>query len=247
MQKKIIFIICFLIIASPSYTQSNHQFSISYNQIKDGLNNGLLFKGTSLSYQFGYEWKKENILKLFSCNLNIGVLNRNGLKGYNLSLTPLQFYYGIDLWKNDKIVFNLGGCAEMLYQFQLYPDLQMGSILWTTLYCISPKLIVNYVISGNKSIRLQLSTSALGLISRPKNFDPYFFSLRFTDIVSNANSDFDLKTMNKLNYMNINLDYIFKTKARKISFGYSLCYHNYNDNSFIEQLNNSISIKLYRK
>jgi len=247
MLKKIVIIIYLLIIALPSYTQINHQISISNNQLKDELNNGLLFVGSNLSYQFGYEGENGNILKIFSCSLDIGLLNRKELKGYNLNLVPLKYYYGVDIWKNEKMTVFLGGYAEMLYQFQLYPDLQMGNIHWTTLYSISPKLIANYIVSENKSIRIQLSNSVLGYISRPKNFDPYFFSLRFSDIVSNAHSDFKLKTMNKLNNFNLNLDFILKTKVRKISFGYALQYISYDGDSFLKQLNHSLSIKLYRK
>ena len=247
MLKKYILFLFLFIIVLPSYTQINHQFSISNNQIKDGLNNGLLFIGTNVSYQFGYEREVEKILKIFSCSLNIGLLNRNGLQGYNLYLTPLQYYYGIDLWKSDKMTVYFGGYAEILYQFQLYPDLQMGNIIWTTLYSISPKLIANYDVSENKSIRLQLSNSVLGFISRPTNFDSYFFSLRFSDIVYNAHSDFNLRTINELNNFYLNLDFIFKNRVRKISFGYSLNYLNYNGNSFFNQLNHSLSVKIYQK
>jgi hypothetical protein len=234
----LIFVFSFTIEA-----QRYHRFSLQNQQLKDGLNNGLLFRGSAISYQYGIKKQKEKRLTDFHTELEIGTVFRQGLLGVNLHFKPVAYSYGVRINRTERTKVYAGAKVDWDYRFQIYPDLMMGHPLWMTSLILSPIIIVNHQISDDNSITFSISNSILGLTSRPEEIEPYFFSLRFKDVVSDLHSNIKFGSISNINDTKINLDYnLYRTK-RCYSFGYEINYLNYGSNPFFKGLTHSIVFK----
>jgi len=223
--------------------QQYHRFSLQNQQFKDGLNNGLHFNGGGISYQFGINRQKEKRLTDFHTELEVGTVLRQGLMGANLHFKPVAYSYGVEIIRTERTKVYAGAKVDWDYRFQLYPDLQMGHSLWMTSLTLSPNIVINHQISDNKSITFSISNSIFGLTSRPKEIEPYYFSLRFADIVSDLHSNIKFGSISQINEAKINLDYNFCSAKRCYSFGYAINYLNYSSNPFFKSLTHSIVFK----
>jgi len=224
--------------------QRYHQFSLQNQQLKDGLNNGLLFKGGGISYQFGINNLKEKQLTDFHTELEIGTVFRQGLLGANLHFKPVAYSYGVKIIRTEYTKMYAGAKVDWDYRFQLYPDLQMGHSLWMSSLMLSPIIVINHQISDNNSMTFSISNSILGFTSRTKAIKPYYFSLRFTDIISDLHSNIQFGSISQINDTKINLDYNLFSAKRCYSFGYAINYLNYSSNPFFKSLTHSIAFKI---
>ena len=223
--------------------QRYHRFSLQNQELKDGLNNGLLFNGGAIGYRFGINKNKEKQLTDYHTEIEIGAVFRQGLLGTNLHFKPIAYSYGVQISRTERTKVYAGAKVDWDYRFQLYPDLQMGHSLWMTSLMMSPVIIVNHQISDNKSITFLISNSILGLTSRPKEIEPYYFSLRFTDIVSDLHSNIQFVSLSQINDTKVNLDFNFGSTKRCYSLGYAINYLNYSSNPFFNSLTHCIVFK----
>jgi len=176
--------------------------------------------------------------------LEIGIVFRQGLLGANLHFKPLVYSYGVQIYRTEHIKVYAGAKVDWDYRYQLYPDLQMGHSLWMTSLILSPIITINHQVSDNNSITFSISNSILGLTSRPKEIEPYYFSLRFTDIVSDVHSNIQFGSISQINDFKINFDYNLCRTKRCCSFGYEINFLNYSSNPFFKSLTHSIAFKI---
>lgn len=223
--------------------QSYHRFSLQNQQLKDGLNKGMHFNGGGISYLFGIKRHKEKRLIDIHAELEIGTVYRQGLLGANLHFKPVAYSYGVQINRSERTKVYAGAKVDWDYRFQLYPDLKMGHSLWMTSLMLSPIIVINHQISDNNSMTFSISNSILGFTSRTKAIEPYYFSLRFTDIVSDLHSNIQFGSMSHINDTKINLDYNIFGANRCYSFGYEMNYLNYSSNPFFKSLTHSIVFK----
>ena len=228
----------------PVEAQLYHRFALQNQQMKDGLNNGLRFTGGGISYQFGINRQKEKRLTDFHCELEIGTVFRQGLLGAYLHFKPLAYSYMVKISRMERTKVYAGAKVDWDYRYQLYPDLQMGNSLWMTSLILSPIIVINHQISDKNSFTFSISNSILGLSSRPKEIEPHYFSLRFTDIVSDLHSNIQFGSISQINDFKINIDYNLCRTKRCYSFGYELDYLRYGSNPSFKNLTHSIAFKI---
>jgi hypothetical protein len=230
-----------------SNAQVYHQLSLRYIQSKDQLNNGLLFNGGNLVYQFGIEKATDDAFNGFNTEIGVGVIFRDGLLGIDIGLKPIDFLYALCIYSKNKTKLFLGPKIEASFRGQLYPDLQMGHLLWLTSYSLGPQMIVNHTISEKKYLRFTASSSLLVLTSRRQKIDDHFFSLKFTDIVADLRSKMQFGSFNSFNDTKLTLELIAKGAKRQWAIGYALSILGYTDTPSFQNATHSLTFKRFNK
>lgn len=234
------------LIGTVGQAQTSHSLSVSLPMSKDRLNNGLLFGGAGLTYGFAVQREHADHLSLFEAKLGVQGLQRQGLVGVNLLIQPLSYAYGFRLGNNpDRAVF-LGPKVSAGYLLQLYPDLQMGHVLWMSNVSLAPQLTVQQRVGANRLI-VRLANSVVSLNSRPELIEPYYFSLRFTDLVRDLHSNLRVGTVGEFSQTDVAVEYRMAGRKRDWSIGYDLNYIRYAPTPDFQWLMHSATLRFYRK
>lgn len=133
-----LFLFLFLLFSGISNCQtvrSRVQYlRLSLSQIKESLNYGFVFSGPQIQYGRDWRWQKPN--KLFELETSLG-LSSVFSKGICIDFhaVPVNFSYLFKI--NEKLW--LGPEILTEYNYEFYPDLQMGHDFWFSHYstCIS--------------------------------------------------------------------------------------------------------------
>ena len=238
----------FFLILCPLFAkaQVHHQLSFQYNESKDQLNNGLLFKGGNLKYEFGKE-TVSNHFKVFNSEIGVGSILNDGLLGFDVTLKPVDYFHGFRMYEKHKTELFLGPNLNVSYRGQLFPNLQMGHLLWMTAYSLAPQIIVNRTISGERILRFTTSSSILALTSRPQKIDDHFFSLMLTDIVSDLHSNMQLGSYNMFHDTKFTIELFTKGTKNSWSIGYALNVLAYTQSPSFDNATHSLIIKRFNK
>lgn len=245
--KIIIMVFAIYCIPYKVFSQTYHQLSLSRDFSKDGINNGMLFKGIELGYKFGILKNINKSVLDYSFDINISGLKNRGILGIGLKFKPISISYNVPFFNREKTRLFIGPKFEADYRIKLYPDLQMGNIMWVTNYTLSPQVNCIHRLNNGNNIRLYTSFAILGLTSRTEEIDPYYFSLKFTDVISKLHSKMRFSMPNNLVKSDIGIDYIFNGNKRNYSIGYELNYLGYKREKEYKELNHAITFKIIRK
>jgi len=220
---------------------------LQFNQIKEQLNFGLVFRGPAVDLQAGLTREYKHFLFEYSGKLNLSLLFSKGMTGISLNLQPVNGFLGIPVLRSPVIRIFLGPSLTTEYRYQLYPDLQGGQSYWFSGFILSPRLRLDYI-TVKKIFRLNLLNSVGGFTSRPDDYrDPYFYSFKFADIVSNLHHDLRFGSFDQFNLFTLDLEMIFLKKKSDLSIGYGLEYLTYHPAPELKCLTHSIRLKFYLK
>lgn len=240
MFKKIFLIIIFMIWVLESKSENIFSAGIGANQLYESHNHGLIFNGYDLVFSYKYKINKSDSKLEFASELILGISTSRGILGLNTILKPISFTYLKKIDLIDGYRSFIGFTLSNRYQLSLYPDLQMGDNFWLTSYYISPIINISKEVN-NDLIELAMSNSLLGLYSRTQSeIDPYYFSLAFSDIISDLHSDFKFGLPDLANNLNLQVSYIFDYKNPSHSLSYKLEKSSYYDNPRFEFLSHFI-------
>ncbi len=218
-------------------------FGLQFYQIKEGMNYGLVFNGINLA--IGYEYERINHSSMFRYKpkLDFGVNFQKGI-GLNWRFTPIDVFYGFQIFKSSKNTYYLGPYISTNYLWQLYPELQSGHLFWYTLFDIGPKIISIYKV-GSNTFSISIATSVMGFTSRPE-FDPkwesHFYTLRFFDWVEKMNSNFNFGSFGLLNHTDIEVEFA-NILGDGLSLAYEFEYFGYFDTPKYQYLSHSLNFK----
>lgn len=222
--------------------QHNISISAKFSQIQEGLNGGMVFSGPEIFIKYGYTDIDPNNALILNSGFSVGILFNRGIIGVATKITPIDIFYGFKMDVAKNVRFYLGPRLITNYNVQLYPDLQSGLDFWVTNINISPNAMLE-IPYDEDLIRVQFSTSVLGLLSRtPEKRDPYFFSLNIGDIISDLHSDLEFGTFDKFLHTTISAEYCFGN-TKKWTLGYGLDYFQYFDEPDLKMLNHSLHMK----
>lgn len=217
--------------AQDSTSTLRHSFTVAaaFTQLKEGLNQGLVFGGPGLLFRYDCERYRPYSLVAFQTHLGAGVDFREGMIGLNTHLRPFRFFYGKTVFQqeNDQRYY-FGGAISADYNYQLYPQLHSGISFWFTHFSLSPEFRADLPLKNGKRLRLQGSTSLFSLTSRPETeVEPYFFSFKFGDIVSNLHHEMTFGSLNLANQTTFSVEWLLPGKKRDIGLAYSIEYFGY--------------------
>jgi hypothetical protein len=221
--------------------QSSIYVSSGLFEMKEEANLGMVFKAPQISGGLTLERPvKDNIL-IYQNRITLGPAFSRGMMGFPLSVKPVDLFYGINVVEKSTR-FYLGPTLKIDYNLQCYPDLHSGFLFWVTDYHVGIggllELPLNKIL-----IRMQLSNSVAGFISRPEaERDPYFFSLRFSDIMSSIHQDFSFGSCGLFNNTIFELGIFPGKDNHGFCVSYYMEYFVYSKKPEIAYLHHSIKI-----
>ncbi|MCP4312588.1 MAG: hypothetical protein GY790_15100 [Bacteroidetes bacterium] len=243
---RVFFTVSFILISSAVLSRQ-YEREVSHNimlkpqflQIKDGLNYGLVHKGLDLAVEYARGSSSESNTFIYSAEIGFGANYRQGI-GMAWSLTPVDLYYGFRLNQKSNIPVTLGPYIAAIYNWQLYPELQSGHMLWFSSYELGPQLLVSLPVQG-KMINFELSGSLASFNSRPEPVtEQYYYSLTFSDFVKNPHSNMEFGSLNQ--YGHIHFIAQLLNPDRKLSVAYEFEFFTYVSTPSFKYMTHSITL-----
>ena len=212
MIKKSIFTLFWLIMVfSPLYCEiyQSHSFGVSFLQIKDQLNLGIVFNGIQLEYRYGLIWKIQDHEIIYEPKLGVGIAFNRGITAGQLRITPANVSWTIPFYDQNGHTIRGGLNFAADYGYQVYPDLNAGNVFWSSEIGISPIIKYNYQ-WDNKSFAVGLQNSLLGFTSHTQKIEPYFYEFHLlnpTDYFRVPHENMQFGSFNKYNHTNVSFEF----------------------------------------
>jgi len=207
--------------------------------IKDGYNYGLTHRGLNLAGDYALSRVSDKSLFSYNTEIAFGVSYNQGI-GMAWSFKPFDFFYGYRMNNNPDLSIVLGPYLSGYYKWQLYPELQSGHMFWFSSYELGPELKL-YIPLENRKLEISLAGALLGLNSRPQSSpEVYFYSLTFSDFVSNVHSDMTFGSLNVYRHLNFQLAHTGKNNG--MSLAYEFEYISYSDDPGFKYMTHSINL-----
>lgn len=229
------------LMAQKSEPGITHQlgFKTQYLQIKDGYNYGLAHRGLNLGVAYTLSTKSGRNRFSYETELSFGANYNRGV-GMSWTFKPYDLFYGFRLNQNPDLILMLGPYMSGYYQWQLYPELQSGHMLWFSSYEAGLRFWGSYPLKS-KLLTVSLASSLLNLTSRPQSSpESYFYSLTFNDFVSNVHSD--MKFGSPGDFLHYQVHVLFSGFGRGFSMGYQFEYMGYTEQPEYQYLIHSINL-----
>ena len=215
------------------------------NQINEGANFGLIFKGPGLNY--GMVWKSANEKRYitYEYELGVGILFSRQIPALGFYLKPIDLAYMYRMpFANENLY--LGPIVKLEYNYDLYPDLQAGFDYWFTNLNLGIGAMYNFNFKKS-SFRITMNSSIAGFISRQEAYrDPYFYDIGFNYAIKHLHQDLVFGSFSDFNVSN--LEILCKANVNsRFTFGYFLKYYGFYKDPQITILNQGVKIIISKK
>lgn len=236
------FLLPVFIFAQDSTKSKAHfvSYKTQFFQIKDAFNYGLVYSGINLVGAYSYVLSTNKTTFSYAPDLAFGF---NFSKGIALAwhFKPVDLFYGWKVNKTETKSLTIGPYFATNYNWQLYPYLQSGHMMWFTSIEIGPRFIFATPIK-NKFFKFTFSNSVASWASRPEpGTETYFYSLKFSDFVNNAHSNMKFGSFDLFNHTNFEIEMV-NTNGKRLSFAYEFEYFGYYDDPKLSYIAHSINL-----
>lgn len=205
-------------------TEHTVSFKSQYIQIKDEFNYGLVNRGLNLVGEYTLVSHIDKNIFSYQAELGFGANYNQGL-GMIWSLKPFDFFYGFRINNNPEMPIALGPYLAGYYKWQLYPELQSGHMFWISSYELGPRFQISLPVKS-RILHVSMSTSLASLNSRPEpRTEQYYYSLTFSDFVSNPHSNMTFGSVNLYNHSDLRVELTHPEKG--FSFAYEFEFMGY--------------------
>jgi len=228
-------------LTQPLYAQikQSHSIILSFLQMKDEFNFGLVFNGLQLKYIYGITWKIGESELTYKPELAFGVAWSHEMTGYKIGISPVNVSLEIPVFQKNGHIIKAGANLAGDYNYQMYPDLHGGHLFWTSEIGLSPLLKYQYQFNNKSRVVCSLQNSLLGFVSHTESNDPYFYSFKAGDFFIRPHENMKFGSFN--NYDHTKLSFEFISNVNKIySFIYEFDYLGIWYNTKFEQINHSL-------
>ena len=213
-------ILCAL-LSNKVYSQNKNKIAIStgFLQIKDDFNQGMVFNGAMMNFQYRHSLYFSSVELQYKPKMAIGVPLSKGMMAVNINIAPVDISCLTPVYNSEQHLIKIGLNFATNYSYQSYPDLHAGRLFWFGEIGFSP--VMQYKYRWSKSIiGINLQNSILGFASRPTSYNPYFYSLKFTDFLTNPHKNMQFGSLNKYNHTDLQIEYIpNKLKTSNFALG----------------------------
>jgi hypothetical protein len=214
-------------------------FKTQYMQIKDGYNYGLAHRGLNLAGAYSLSFEPGKNRFSYDTEISFGANYNQGV-GMAWSFKPFDFFYGFSLNDNPDMILMLGPYLSGYYQWQLYPELQSGHMLWFSSYETGVKIWASHPLES-KLLTVSLASSLFSVNSRPQSSpETYFYSLTFNDFVSNVHSDMKFGSLKEFWHFQTQL--ALSGLGKNLSIAYQFEYMGYSEYPEYQYMIHSINL-----
>ncbi|MEO1261746.1 MAG: hypothetical protein AAFZ15_23280 [Bacteroidota bacterium] len=203
-----------------TYEGSFLSINVSYLELKDEFNHGLVFRGPDIGLEYGIQRLDGKKYFEYVAVLGAGGKTTAGTWGFRWLLSPLNVHYSWKIKDGENFNLFIGPSARVNYNIQNYPELHTGPIIWMGNYDVGVQLS-SFISIKKKLVELKLNTNAIGWQSRPEQErNPYYYSAGFGENFSDLHKNLELGGVDKFNQTTFEARLFLdkKNKARSISY-----------------------------
>jgi len=229
------------------YKGSTFSAGLSYYELKDELNHGLVFRGPDIRLSYGYAIIDSTKYFNYSFGLGGGGKTTRGTWAGTWLISPFNSHYAWKIKSNTNTKFYIGPSLNANWNIQNYPELHAGSILWMTSYELGFHFSSFIPVRG-KILELSIQNSLLSMTSRtPKNGDPYYFTTQVGENITDIHGEMSIGFFNQYNQTEISATVNFMGKKRKSFLSYTFNFIGYFDNQSYTQIYHQLNYKWFLK
>jgi hypothetical protein len=185
----------------------SHSIVLSFLQLKDQFNGGMVFNGIQLEYRYGLKYTIHDHEILYQPKLAFGIGFNRGMKGYQIKIAPVHVTWTMPFYQQNGHTIKGGLNFAADYSYQMYPDLQDAHLFWASEIGVSPTIQYSYQ-WGSKRIGIGLQNSLFGFTSHTQTNDPYFYSLSAKDFFLKPHENMQFGSFNNYNHTNVSLEFM---------------------------------------
>ncbi len=223
----------------------NSFYTAGYNQVNEGANYGLIFRGPGINYGMTWINYNDQSYLTYEYELGVGIMFSKQIPALGFYLKPVDIAYLLKMPLADEKLY-LGPLIKLEYNYELYPDLQSGFDYWFT--NLNLGIGAMYDLNLRKSsFLIRLNSSVIGLLSRQEAYrDPYFYDIGFKYAVKHLHQDLYLGTFDDYNVSTFEV--LFRPDSKSgLTFGYFLKYSGYFHDPRITILNQGVKLTITKK
>jgi len=240
MNKKLlfyIFITCQLFLSNEIFAQKQNEIALSLGtaQIKDNFNNGIVFTGAQISFDYQYSYVFSTIELAYNPKIALGIPFSRGMIAVNLNFVPIDISAYKPILKSDKHIVKIGVNFATNYGYQSYAGLHAARLFWVGEIGIAPA--IQYAHQWKQSrIEINVQNSVLGFVSHTERYAPYFYSLKFSDFFVRPHQNMKFGSFDKYNHTKIVIGYN-PNISKQNTFGFGAEYLGVYFNTRFQNLN----------
>lgn len=218
-----------------------HSISLEpgFIQVKDRFNYGLTYNGVCLKSDYTFSLTSGRTRISYEGGLGLGLASNHGA-GLLLFLKPADIHFWIKAIEVGSVQVAAGPYATAFYSWQLYPDLQSGSLFWLSSYELGPTISLSFPVSG-RNLTLLASGAVISLNSRPvPATESYFYSSTLADFFQMPNTQLRTEFPNRFNHLRIEV--AWRHPGSRKSLKYKMEWTRYNDQPGFTSLMHSLAL-----
>jgi hypothetical protein len=122
-------------------------------------------------------------------------------------IAPINLTWTMRCYEKNGHTIKVGANLITDYNYQLYPDLQMGYLFYASEIGISPVFRYNYQ-WNNRRIGVYLQNSLFGFASHTQKYDSYWFSLKAREWFVEPHKNLKFGSCDKYNHTTISFHFV---------------------------------------
>ena len=218
-----IFICLCLMFLFDNVCLAQHKNNISVDagllQLKDELNQSMVYNGPQLGFRYGRNWFFENWELRYNPKVAFGTPFNRSMIAANIRFVPIDFSAMKPISQTG---FRVGLNFSADYNFQAYPHQLAAFLFWHGAIGISPR--VEYVFQWEQSrIKLSAQNSLAGFVSRTEYISHYFHSFKLSVFFVKPHQNMQFGSFDKYVHFNGSIEYTPNVN-RNHSFAFGLEY-----------------------
>ena len=207
---KYIVVLFWLVIGlNPLYSQINHSHNIiiSFLQLKEHFNLGMVFNGVQLEYRYGLTWKIREHEILYQPKLGFGVGFNHGLIATQIHIAPISVTWTMPFYEQNGHTLRGGANFITDYNYQKYNEFHFTNLFWTSEIGLSSVIRYSYQ-WNNKRINANWLNSLFGFTSHCQGYDSIFRDVFPDNVFVKPHEDMKFGSFNEYNHTNISLEFV---------------------------------------
>lgn len=229
------------LINSQTVESSEQYFILNRSQIRESMNYGFVFSGPQLQYGRIWQWNRKSAQYGLESQLGIAVLSNKG-SCFDFHLSPIN----IDCLIKLNHQFWFGPCLISDYNYEFYPDLQVGHDFWFSHYSIGISFIFRQAFQ-KRLLSLKFKSALFGFTSRTNDdFDALFFNIGFKYAIQDLHKNMQFSSVSRYNVFRFEASFI-PLKAKRIDLSCLVDYMNYESIPPWTRLNYGIKLSIHQK
>lgn len=194
---------------------------LNVTQIREGMNFGFVFHGPQLQYGRDWKWQKPGSRFELGTNLGISPFFRKGI-GVDFHLAPVNFNFQVKISDH----FWLGPSVLTDYNYEFYPDLQVGHDFWFSHYSAGGSFLFQKNFQKRK-LAIRFSNSLLGFTSRTQDdFNDLYFDIGLKYALRDLHKDMKFSAINRYTVTHIEID-LSSLQPKRVELTFLIDYFGY--------------------